>query len=874
MIKTKTTPVIVKVWKSINKNWGVAVGFLMLLFLVPVATFLSTALPKNTTTTNADDSKPIVRISPSRGQGNKQQFIAELNDKNVDNVESVDVWFGANTPSATLANGSYATLSLKNVTAGTGFDWRDVVYVRSESGAITNKTTFIPDDDSKSEVSKVYFIPSNRAGEILQTTTNDNNATASIKYRKVIKKSENLIQFIFDVEFKDSFSPQDINVYMKAKRGIEFGGATSALSSEWTQVGIWNTSPAQNAALPNKPPKFQSIPSSKAKVGVNYRYAISATDPDGDDISYAIYSSPKPAFLSMSGNVLSGTPSSLDVGAHSIVIIISDKYGNSATQSWTINVESSAPSSSNLPDIKITSPKDSDNLTGTANKISWTISTTSGVGNVKISYSTVGTNNFQEIAKVSPEKLEYTWDSSALAKGSYILKVEALDGTGSSISAATSSVFNVDNTATVANIKPPTISGFSPQGTTQDNPPKISATITKGSGEINPSSLRVFLDDEDVTSQVDPLSNTFVYTPPLALKVAVHEVKVTVAGMDANTTQNLGIANASWTFTITAPDAGTQNKEQVSTEQTITLPIIGLKVVPWLGTIIIGLFVLLLFGILVFAIIMLVRIIKGDDSEEMSQISKYYQQNPSPENNPGNMPPQPDFPQTDNYQSNLQNIEYQAPVESMTYAVPEATPLPPVIAPELPKLQTTISPEPVVAPAVSESQQPIVLSDYNSVSSSPFETPSVSDTYKDLDANVSTSTASYDNQANAGQSEYDTQDLSEVTSQPYSMKPQIQETPEEISADKAVENIPLSEQSRLVEPENHAGEINNLSQISSTGTPSTDSNYIYGATPNESINTSTAPTLIENNTETKPFTDTKGDFKNPHDDSAAYNPFE
>ena len=636
MIKTKQQSAVSRLWQSINQNWSVAVGFLVLLFILPVAVLVATNTDtKQTTKTTANTDKPLVSISPSNGQGNQQLFIAQVSDANVDSLETAEVWFGSSAPSLDKAPGSYATIKLKNVAVGNGFDWRAVVYTRNANGDVVNSTSLVPDDSAQSAVSKIYSSPSSTPGTISLSTTATATSNASVKYQRVVKEDANTLKFYLVFNFSDNFAPQNTNTYMKAQRGITYGGATSELNgNEWTQVGKWNTSVKQPSALSNYPPKIQSIPSSKATIGIGYSYNITATDPDGDALTYAIYSNKKPAFLNLVNQTLSGTPSAADEGAHPISIIVTDTYGNYSTQSWTIVV---AKATAVSPTLKLLTPKAGDKLSGKTFLITWSLSSQATVAGINISYASEGSTTYKKITSVGSDATRYTLDTSTIANGKYSVKIEAVDSNGKVIATDTTpSTVTVDNSSSSTTIGKPRLTGQTPTGKRTDTKkPNITAVLSEGTAPLNSSTLKVTLTNTDTNVDTDLTAkdgfiftgSAFSYTPKENLPYGNYEVRVHIAGNDAK--DGAGELDDSWTFSLSedkgsvSPIAGTTD-----TGTYINLPLIG-KVPTWLGTILIGFFVLILFIILVFAIIMLIRVLKSNDKDEITQITKYYQQ---PEN--------------------------------------------------------------------------------------------------------------------------------------------------------------------------------------------------------------------------------------------------
>ncbi len=96
----------------------------------------------------------------------------------------------------------------------------------------------------------------------------------------------------------------------------------------------------------NQAPSFTSDPITTGVVGENYSYNITATDPDGDNLT--ITATEKPEWLTLTDNgngnaVLSGTPD--DVGEYNVSLKVDDGWAKtraSAEQSFTISVTTEA----------------------------------------------------------------------------------------------------------------------------------------------------------------------------------------------------------------------------------------------------------------------------------------------------------------------------------------------------------------------------------------------------------------------------------------------------------------------------------------------------------------------------------------------------
>lgn len=84
-------------------------------------------------------------------------------------------------------------------------------------------------------------------------------------------------------------------------------------------------------AAPNRPPVISGTPASAVTVGNAYSFRPTASDPDGQTLSYTIANKPSWATFSTSTGRLSGTPTAANVGTTSgIVITVRDSAGATA----------------------------------------------------------------------------------------------------------------------------------------------------------------------------------------------------------------------------------------------------------------------------------------------------------------------------------------------------------------------------------------------------------------------------------------------------------------------------------------------------------------------------------------------------------------
>lgn len=102
----------------------------------------------------------------------------------------------------------------------------------------------------------------------------------------------------------------------------------------------------------NGAPAITSRPPSQVRAGAIYSYSVSATDPEGETLSYRLASGP--AAAAWAGNQLSWATSVADVGVHALLIEVADTAGNVAQQNWQLEV---LPASGNQPPVISSTPK-------------------------------------------------------------------------------------------------------------------------------------------------------------------------------------------------------------------------------------------------------------------------------------------------------------------------------------------------------------------------------------------------------------------------------------------------------------------------------------------------------------------------------------
>lgn len=87
----------------------------------------------------------------------------------------------------------------------------------------------------------------------------------------------------------------------------------------------------------NSAPVIESNAITTAKEGALYTYEVEATDPDGDELEFALLIHPTGMTISSSTGVINWTPTEAQIGENEVEIEVSDLY-RSTSQSFTITV--------------------------------------------------------------------------------------------------------------------------------------------------------------------------------------------------------------------------------------------------------------------------------------------------------------------------------------------------------------------------------------------------------------------------------------------------------------------------------------------------------------------------------------------------------
>jgi RHS repeat-associated protein len=171
---------------------------------------------------------------------------------------------------------------------------------------------------------------------------------------------------------------------------------------------------------PNRPPRIDSTPATQAFVDQGYQYQVAASDPDGDDLGYALDVSPSGMSIDAQSGTIQWTPTADQIGAHVAAVRVTDSRGAFDTQEFVVQVNdagdnspptiTSTPSTVASPDRLYTYLIDANDPDG-------------DVLSVLLPGKPVGMSLNETSGQVS-------WTPTAAQLGTHAVQVQVIDGRG------------------------------------------------------------------------------------------------------------------------------------------------------------------------------------------------------------------------------------------------------------------------------------------------------------------------------------------------------------------------------------------------------------------------------------------------------------
>jgi hypothetical protein len=170
------------------------------------------------------------------------------------------------------------------------------------------------------------------------------------------------------------------------------------------------------SAAANRAPVISGTPAKTVNTGSAYTFRPTASDPDGDKLTFSISNRPSWASFNTSTGQLSGTPTAAQAGSYgNIVIKVSDGKATTSLPAFSINVVGTSSNGGAV--LSWTAP--------TANTDGSSLTNLAGY---RISYGTSASALSQTIQVANPSVTNYTIDN--LAPGTYYFAVRAYTSAG------------------------------------------------------------------------------------------------------------------------------------------------------------------------------------------------------------------------------------------------------------------------------------------------------------------------------------------------------------------------------------------------------------------------------------------------------------
>jgi hypothetical protein len=148
---------------------------------------------------------------------------------------------------------------------------------------------------------------------------------------------------------------------------VSLGGCLTGGSSDTPDSAESPNPPESQPPSTNSAPTISGSPSSAVNVGATYTFLPTASDPDGDALTFSISNKPAWAEFDSSTGAVSGVPSLGDVGNYSnIMVTVSDGQANASLSQFSVEVTQVQPGSVTLSWTAPTQNSDGSALTNLA----------------------------------------------------------------------------------------------------------------------------------------------------------------------------------------------------------------------------------------------------------------------------------------------------------------------------------------------------------------------------------------------------------------------------------------------------------------------------------------------------------------------------
>ncbi len=189
---------------------------------------------------------------------------------------------------------------------------------------------------------------------------------------------------------------------------------TGCLSDGDSDTQLANPAPNPGGTV-NRAPTISGNPASAVKIGDTYSFTPTATDLDGDPLTFSIGNKPSWASFDSATGRLSGTPTLANVGQYaSVQISVSDGAATASLSAFAVDVTQTATASTTLSWTAPTQNEDG--------------STLSDLAGYKIYYGVSSGNYSNEILITNPSVTTYVVDN--LTADTYFFSATAFNAAG------------------------------------------------------------------------------------------------------------------------------------------------------------------------------------------------------------------------------------------------------------------------------------------------------------------------------------------------------------------------------------------------------------------------------------------------------------
>ena len=273
--------------------------------------------------------------------------------------------------------------------------------------------------------------------------------------------------------------------------------------------------------VPNNPPVISSTPVTNVIEDNPYQYQVTATDHDGDSLSFALLVAPTGMSVNATTGLATWTPSNAQIGTHAVTVQVSDGNGGTANQSFSVIVSAQPNNAPVFTSTPIT--------TATADTpYSYDANATDADGDT-LSFSLTAAPSGMSINATSGV---VSWSPTTGQIGSHPVAIQVSDGNGGTANQSFSIVVTAQpNNAPVFTSTPIT-------SATEDTPYSYDANATDADGDT----LTFSLDVAPTGMTINPTSGVVSWTPN-ASQVGNQNVVVRVSdGNGGATMQSFAIS--------------------------------------------------------------------------------------------------------------------------------------------------------------------------------------------------------------------------------------------------------------------------------------------------------------------------------------------